>query len=210
MKEALQQHYGFILEPELLREIEIYGRLVKIEQNQIVIDIDERLSAMPLLLNGAVKILREDEHGDELVLYYIEKGDTCAMTINCCVGTHKSKIRAIAETDTELVMVPIDKIDHWLAVYKSWRDFILKSYHARMMELLETVDTLAFMNLDERLLKYLRDKTKLVNDAMLHITHQEIASDLHTSRVVISRLLKRLELEGKIKMYRTNIKVLDV
>lgn len=210
MKEALKLHYGFILEPELLREIGIYGTFVKVEQNQIVIDIGERITAIPLLLNGAVKILREDVNGEELVLYYIEKGDTCAMTINCCVGTHKSKIRAIAETDTELIMVPVDKMDHWLTVYKSWRDFILVSYHARMMELLETVDTLAFMNLDERLLKYLRDKTKVVKEDMLHITHQEIASDLNTSRVVISRLLKRLELEGKIKMYRTNVKVLDV
>lgn len=163
---------------------------------------------MPLLLTGSIKILREDADGDELLLYFLEKGDTCAMTFSCCLGTHKSEIRAVAESDTELLMIPVAQMDVWMGQYKSWQRFSLDSYHTRMMELLETVDTLAFMRMDERLMKHLQDKAKVTHDYHIHTTHQEIAIDLHTSRVVISRILKRLEKEGKIKMHRNQIQVI--
>ena len=165
---------------------------------------------MPLLISGAIKILREDEHGEELVLYYLEKGDTCAMTLSCCMGQTKSKIRAVAETNVELIMLPKEKMLEWLGKYKTWQTYILQSYHSRMDELLEAVDTIAFLKMDERLFKYLKDKAMVVHNDVLHVTHKEIAEDLHTSRVVISRLLKKLENEGKIKLFRNSIKVLEL
>ncbi|WP_372946371.1 Crp/Fnr family transcriptional regulator, partial [Muriicola sp.] len=145
--------------------------------------------------------------GDDLLLYFIEKGDTCAMTLSCCVKQGRSNIRAVAESDVELLMIPVSKMEDWMGKYRSWRAFILDSYHNRMQELLETVDTLAFMNMDERLLKYLRDKAMVNHDDVIHATHQEIAADLHTSRVVVSRLLKKMEREGKIDLQRSQIKV---
>lgn len=208
MNEKLNQHYGYLFEESLLSEIESVGHQKKIAQGTVIMDIGETLTHMPLLFEGAIKILREDDKGDELLLYFLEKGDTCAMTFSCCMGQHKSEIRAVAESDTELLMIPVSQMEVWMAKYQSWRQFILDSYHTRMMELLETVDTLAFMRMDERLLKHLQDKAKVNHDEVIQTTHQDIAYDLNTSRVVISRLLKKLENEGKIEMYRNQIKVL--
>lgn len=206
----LNTNFGYLLEEELISEIEKVGILKSFKKNQIIIEIDDYIKFMPLLLNGAIKILREDQKGDELVLYYLEKGDTCAMTLSCCLGQTKSKIRAITETDVELIMVPKEKMGEWLGIYKSWQSFILQSYHNRMDELLEAVDTIAFLKMDERLFRYLKDKAMVTHNDVIHTTHQEISQDLHTSRVVISRLLKKLENEQKIALFRNSIKVLEL
>jgi CRP/FNR family transcriptional regulator len=210
MRVLLERNYGYLFEEELLNEIEAIGKCKLIKQGERLLDIGEDIKVMPLLFSGAIKILREDEQGDELLLYFIEKGDTCAMTFSCCMGTGKSEIRAIAETDTELLLIPIEKMDEWMAKYQSWRVFILDSYHSRMTELLETIDTLAFMKMDERLMKYLKDRAMVTNDDVIYSTHQDVAQDLHTSRVVVSRLLKSLENEGRIELSRNHIKVIDL
>ena len=210
MRETLKQQYGYLFEDALLVEVEAVGIYKRIPQGQTIMDIGEPITHMPLLLNGAIKILREDADGDELLLYFLEKGDTCAMTFSCCMGKNKSEIRAVTENETELLMIPVQQMEVWMGKYKSWQQFILDSYHTRMMELLETVDTLAFMRLDERLLKHLQDKAKVSHDENIQTTHQDIALDLHTSRVVISRLLKKLEKEGKLEMHRNHIKVLEL
>lgn len=208
MNDTLQLHYGYLFEPELFEEIAAIGIFKKVAQGQKLMEIGDIITAMPLLLKGAIKILREDDEGYELLLYFIEKGDTCAMTFSCCMGISRSEIRAVAETDTELLMIPIQKMEVWMSTYKSWSKFILDSYHTRMLELLETVDTLAFLRMDERIFKHLQDKAKVTNDDMIYATHQDIAYDLHASRVVISRILKKLEREGKIELYRNQIKVI--
>ena len=208
MRVLLERHYGYLFEPELLDEIEANGKCKLIKQGERLLDIGQEITVMPLIFSGAIKILREDDHGDELLLYFIEKGDTCAMTFSCCLGSGKSEIRAIAESDTELLLIPIEKMDDWMAKYQSWREFILDSYHTRMSELLETIDTLAFMKMDERIMKYLKDRAMVTNDDIIYSTHQDVARDLHTSRVVVSRLLKNLEREGKIELSRNHIKVL--
>ena len=173
-------------------------------------EIGQYMTAMPLLISGAIKILREDSDGDELLLYFLEKGDTCALTLSFNRGQRKSEIRAIAELDTVLIMVPIQKMEEWSSKYKSWRNFIFDSYQNRLMEMLDTIDSIAFMRMDERLLRYLRDKQKLVQSDTITSTHQDIAYELHTSRVVISRLLKKLELEGRIKIQRNKIELIDL
>ena len=206
----LQEAYGFLFEKELLEEIAEYGSIRKIEAGERIIEFGDYVTGMPLLLNGAIKILREDGDGDELLLYFIERGDTCAMTLNCCMGQTKSEIRAVAETDTTMIMVPIAKMEEWTARFKSWRNFVFESYHSRLSEMLDTIDTIAFLNMDQRIMKYLRDKAKINGDETVQSTHQQIAYDLHTSRVVVSRLLKKLELDGKIKLQRNQIKVIDL
>lgn len=210
MNEKLRQHYGFLFEQELLEEIERTGTYASVSKGKVIIDIEQAITHIPLLLAGAIKVLREDDEGDELLLYFLERGDTCAMTFSCCLGSSKSEIRAVTESDTELLMIPVAQMDLWMGRYRSWQNFILESYHTRMMELLETVDTLAFMKMDERLLKHLQDKAKVTHDDMIQTTHHEVALDLHTSRVVVSRVLKRLENDGKIKLHRNRIQVLDI
>ena len=209
MKEILTESYGYIFEEALIDEIVKVAKFKEFKADDYLIEIGDYIKSMPLLLHGAIKILREDENGDELLLYFLERGDTCAMTLTCCMGQAKSRIRAIAETDGSLIMIPIEKMEDWLTKYKTWRNFVFDSYNVRLMEMLEAIDTLAFMKLDERLYKYLTDKAKVIGNTEIHNTHQEIAYEMHTSRVVISRLLKALEIEGKIKLHRNKIEILQ-
>lgn len=209
MKDILTQSYGYIFEEALIDEIAKVAVYKEFKADEFLIEIGDYIKSMPLLLTGAIKILREDENGDELLLYFLERGDTCAMTLTCCMGQSKSRIRAIAETDGEMLMIPVEKMEEWLTKYKTWRNFVFDSYNVRLNEMLEAIDTLAFMNLDERLYKYLTDKAKVIGDTEIKNTHQEIAYEMHTSRVVISRLLKALELQGKIKLHRNKIEILQ-
>ncbi|MEL1248909.1 Crp/Fnr family transcriptional regulator [Flavobacterium helocola] len=209
MRDILDQAYSYIFEEALLDEIAKVAVYKEFKADDYLIEIGDYIKTMPLLLTGAIKILREDENGDELLLYFLERGDTCAMTLTCCMGQSKSRIRAIAETDGAMLMIPVEKMEEWLTKYKTWRNFVFDSYNVRLNEMLEAIDTLAFMNLDERLYKYLTDKAKVIGDTEIKNTHQEIAYEMHTSRVVISRLLKALELQGKIKLHRNKIEILQ-
>ncbi|MFI8378279.1 Crp/Fnr family transcriptional regulator [Leeuwenhoekiella sp. NPDC079379] len=210
MNELLSLNYGHIFEPELLKEISEIGILKEVKEGDKLMEIGQYITAMPLLISGAIKILREDSEGNELLLYFLEKGDTCALTLSFNRGQRKSEIRAIAELNTILIMIPIQKMEEWSSTYKSWRNFIFDSYQNRLQEMLDTLDSIAFMRMDERLLKYLRDKQKLSNSNELQSTHQDIAYEMHTSRVVISRLLKKLELEGRINIQRNKIELLNL
>lgn len=210
MIEGLQRNYSYLFEDALLNEISKIGTYKKVPEGFTLMDIGDKIKSMPLILSGAIKVMREDENGDDLILYFVEQGDTCAMTITCCMGETKSEIRAVAETDTRLIMIPIEKMQEWMKKYPSWQSFILQSYHERMTELLEAIDTIAFLKMDERLYKYLKDKAMVNRDDHIKTTHQEIAQDLHTSRVVVSRLLKKLETEDKIKLNRNSIKIIEL
>lgn len=207
MLEILQQHFGHLFEEELLREINSIGVFKEIKEGEMLMDIGNYVTSMPLLISGAIKVMREDEDGDELLLYFLETGSTCAMTLSCCIGHKKSEIRAVAETDTQLIMIPVQKMEEWTSKYKSWRNFVFNSYQNRLDEMLETIDSIAFLKMDERLWKYLKEKVRINKSNIVLSTHQEIAYDLHTSRVVISRLLKSLEKQGKIELNRNAIEV---
>ena len=209
MQVKLQDYYSIVFEPELLKEIEKHGTLVTIKKGDLLIDVGSRITQVPLLLNGAVKIVREDDNGDEVVLYFLERGDTCAISFVNCLNKSKSKVRGVAEKDSEAIYIPVKKLEEWMATYKTWREFVIESYSSRLDEMIEAIDTLAFMKMDERLFKYLSDKVKIMRDTTLNTTHQQIAIDLNTSRVVVSRLLKQLENLGKIKLHRNKIEVLD-
>ncbi|QXP65972.1 Crp/Fnr family transcriptional regulator [Polaribacter sp. AHE13PA] len=210
MTSNLEINFGYLFEEDLILEIEKLGVSKSFKEDTTIIEVGDYIKSMPLLISGAIKILREDEKGDEIVLYYLEKGDTCAMTLSCCMGQTKSKIRAVAETNVELIMLPKEKMAEWLGKYKTWQSYILQTYHNRMDELLEALDTIAFLKMDERLFKYLKDKAMVTHNDVLNVTHKQISEDLHTSRVVISRLLKKLENESKIQLFRNSIKVLEL
>lgn len=206
----LKENFTNIFEDALIEEINQIGNLKEVKEGEKLIEIGDYVRSMPLLISGAIKILREDENGDELLLYFLERGDTCAMTLTCCLGQKKSEIRAIAELDTTIIMIPIQKMEEWTGKYKSWRNFVFQSYHARLTEMLETIDSIAFLNMDERLVKYLQSKQKVTNDSTINSTHQEIAYELNTSRVVVSRLLKKLESMGKIQLNRNSIRIISL
>ncbi|OZV67939.1 Crp/Fnr family transcriptional regulator [Winogradskyella aurantia] len=203
------QTFSYLFDEEILNNIEKVAKIKTFKKDDIIIDIGQELKFIPLLIRGNIKVLREDEDGNELLLYVLESGDTCAMSLTCCMANAVSKIRAIADEDVDVIMIPINEMHAWFQTNESWRIFILQSYQIRFDEMLETIDTLAFMKMDKRLYKYLIDHVKLSASTTLEMTHQEIAEDLNTSRVVVSRLLKQLEKEGRIELGRNKITVLD-
>tara|TARA_R100000935_G_scaffold58576_1_gene96325 strand:+ start:13505 stop:14131 length:627 start_codon:yes stop_codon:yes gene_type:complete len=208
MIQELKQYYGSQFEPALLEEINQVATFLEVPEGKDLIKPGHYIKSMPLLLSGSIKIMRPDNEGEELLLYHLERGDSCAMTMTCCMGNTKSEIHAVTETSATLLMIPISKMEEWSSKYKTWRNFVFASYHARMMELLESVDNIAFNNMNERLENYLNDKVKILNSKHIYSTHKEVAADLHTSRVVISRLLKKMEIDHKIKLHRSFIEVL--
>ncbi|MCF6180973.1 Crp/Fnr family transcriptional regulator [Lutibacter sp.] len=205
IKEKLSDYYSHIFEKELINEICELGTYRELTSGELIINIGDNMTHIPLILNGAVKVIREDKKGDEITLYFLEKGDTCAISFVNCINKRKSILKAITEKETEAIFIPVNKIDEWLKKYETWRHFIIDSYHVRLIEMVEAIDSLAFMRLDDRLYKFLSDKVKIMKDSVLKITHQEIADDLNTSRVVVSRMLKHLENEGKITIRRNRI-----
>lgn len=203
--EKIQEFYANQFEAELVQEIAEVGQLVQFKANDMLIDFQQIIIGMPLLLKGAIKIMREDFDEGELLLYFLERGDTCAMTMACCLGNKKSEIRAIAETDGELIFVPVAKMDAWIAKYASWRSFVFTSYQDRLDEMLRAIDNLAFNDTNNRLKNYLIEVASVNKSRTINKTHQEIAYELNTSRVVISRLLKVLEKENFLELNRNVI-----
>ena len=208
-KKLLKESFEFLFSVDLIEAIFESGVMYKVESGEIIMDVGDSIENTPLLINGAVKVLREDDDGDELLLYFLERVDTCAMTMSCCMGKSKSKIRAVAESDSTLVMIPVEKMSQWILHFDDWRAFVFESYSTRMSELLTSIDSLAFMNMHDRVYKYLRERVMVSKDSELNVTHQEVANDLHTSRVVISRILKSLEKEGRIALHRNRLEVLE-
>ncbi|WP_339896223.1 Crp/Fnr family transcriptional regulator [uncultured Algibacter sp.] len=205
--DLLQQKFAHTLDEDLITEISKNGIFKNFKKDDIIIDINQSLNFIPLLLTGDIKIIREDSDGNELLIYFLEAGETCTMSLTCCLGTTKSKIRAVAEKDSSLVMIPVQNMQTWFHNNASWRNFILQSYQIRFDEMLEAIDSLAFMKMDERLYKYLKNMAMVDESKTISIKHQDIAEDLNTSRVVVSRLLKKLENENKIKLGRNKIEV---
>jgi len=205
----LYERFSYLFEPELINEICANGQLRTFKEDEVLVDIGDTITHMPLVVSGSVKIMTEDKEGAELLLYYLELGDTCTVTLNCCTNKSKSTIRATAETQTELLFVPVSFMEEWMVKYKSWRNFILDSYNSRLNEMVSAIDNIVFNSLEERLVKYLRDKAWITKSATLDISHQQIANDLHSSRVVISRLMKKLEKDGIIAQARQRVDFLE-
>jgi CRP/FNR family transcriptional regulator len=202
-----QQVFPDIYERETVEAILEIGKLKKIKADDWMLDIGDPILYMPLLLKGQLRVLREDAEGHELLIYYIRSGETCAMSLICCSGNAVSNVRAVAEEDSELLLLPIQIIDEWTTKYPSFKSFILKTYQKRFEELLNTIDSIAFHNLDDRLSQLLKQKSEK-EGSELKTTHQELANQLNSSREVISRLLKQMERKGKIQMGRNKITLL--
>ena len=210
IEEKLKESFSSIFEKDLLNEIVEIGEFKTLKKGETLIDVDDEMTHIPLLVEGVVKIMREDERGDDIALYYLEKGNTCAISFVNCINRNKSMFKGVVTRDAEGIFVPVNMISEWLQKYETWRHFIIDSYHFRLIEMVESIDRLAFLNLQDRLYKHLLDKVKIANDNNLVITHQEIADDINTSRVVVSRLLKRLENEGQITIRRNKIIVENI
>lgn len=197
-----------IFEPGLIRELNSKSKFISAKAGDVILDIGETVRQIPIIIKGSVKVSRIDDDGRELLLYYVNPKESCAMTFTCCMQQYPSEIKAVAEDDVEILAVPTVVMDQWLVKYPSWKSFVMKTIQNRFNELLRTIDQIAFQKLDERLIIYLKEKSKATNSTLINLSHQQIADELATSRVVISRLLKNLENQKKLLLYRNQIKLL--
>lgn len=204
----IQELFRHTFEPELIGELMQKAKHISIKEGSTIIDTGQIVRTMPVILSGSVKVSRMDEDGRELLLYYVNANESCAMTFTCCMQQHPSEIRAVAEEDVEMLTVPVKLMDEWLVKYPGWKSFVMKTIRSRFNEMLRTIDQIAFQKMDERLVRYLREKSKATGSSLINLSHEQIATELATSRVVISRLLKKLENEKKLLLYRHQIKLL--
>jgi CRP/FNR family transcriptional regulator, anaerobic regulatory protein len=197
-----------IFEPALVKEIYQFGDRKYFKEGDVIMDYGRYIRMMPLIIKGTIKVLRMDESGREILLYYLSSNESCSMAYSCCMEAKKSEVKAIAEDEVELIAIPYVKLDEWLCTYPGWKNYIMRSFNERFLELLKSIESIAFHKLDERLTAYLREKQRMSGSSVIKASHYLIAEELATSRVVISRLLKQLENDKKIILYRNEIKLL--
>lgn len=200
--------FKHLFEPQLIQEIQQFGVWQHFNEGDLIMDYGKYIRMMPLILKGTVKVYRLDENGNEILLYYLSSSESCSMAYSCCVEAKKSEVKAIAEDDVELIAIPHIKLDEWLCTYPSWKNYIMRSFNDRFIELLKSIESIAFHKLDERLIAYLKEKQRLTGSSVIKASHYLIADELATSRVVISRLLKQLENSKRIILYRNEIKIM--
>lgn len=203
------QKFDLVFEKELIQELKEKAHEVSVDSGTVILDYGEIVRSMPIVSKGIIKVYRINEDGDEILLYYVNSNESCAMTFTCCMEQFPSEIKAVAETDVEMLNIPITVMDEWLRKYSTWKSFVMNTIRNRFNEMLHTIDQIAFNKLDERLVNYLKNKSEATGSALLNISHEEIAKDLATSRVVISRLLKKLENDKKLLLYRNQVKLLS-
>lgn len=198
-----------VFEPELIKEFEEKVKVVEAKEGDKIISIGQTVRVIPFLLKGSLKVSRLDDKLNEIFLYYLNAMEGCAMTFTCCMQQFPSEVQAVAEEDVTFLAIPISVMDEWIVKYPTWKSFVMRTIRSRFNELMHAIDQLAFQKLDERLVNYLKEKSKLTGSTVLNLSHTEIANDLASSREVISRLLKKLELDDRLLLYRNQIKLLN-
>ena len=208
IKKILRAYYPQLSQDLLLDEIAEHGEIYQRERGSIIMDFGAYVKTLPLLYEGSLKIMRMNDKGEEIFLYYLSPGDTCASSFSCCMMQKKSLLKTEAEEDVSYIGVPLKFADLWMGQFPIWRNFIVQNYDKRLMELIETVDTIAFSKMDERLLDYLEKKAEVINSRKIPTTHQEIANDINASREAVSRLLKKMENDKVVKLGRNVVEII--
>ncbi len=192
-------------EPELISIMERESSFKSYKAGEVIMRKGQYIRSTVLVLDGRVKIYRENEEGGEFLMYYLQPGEACAVSMICAVQSEASEVMARAEEDTELLMLPIQLMDELMNKYKSWYQFVIRTYRSRFDELLTVIDNIAFRNMDERLEFYLQRHMRATGKNQIELSHQQIAEDLNSSREVISRLLKKMEQRGLVSLHRNMI-----
>lgn len=181
------------------------GTIKLYKEGEIIMNENSYIRAIPIVLTGSIRVMRVDEEGREILLYYIRPGESCIMSFLGGIHSETSKVKAVAEEDVEILFIPIEKAGMLIKDNSEWLDYIFRLYHKRFEELLSVVNEVAFKKMDDRILHFLKEKQKLTGSNEIAITHQELSEELGTSRVVVSRLLKQMEGEGMVKLGRNKI-----
>ncbi|WP_163709799.1 Crp/Fnr family transcriptional regulator [Mangrovibacterium lignilyticum] len=198
---SLEKRFPFF-EKELIAEMHQNSIVQEFNPGDEILREGQYIKSFPIVLEGNIRIVRNDSEGRELLLYFLNPGEACSMALTCCVGEQQSNINAYAEQQSTIIRIPSDLLDHWMIKYPSWKTYIMYSYRKRFDELLETIDAIAFLGLDEQLSRYFYARFKATGETVFQGTHQEIANHLNTSREVVSRLLKQMEQKKLISLSR--------
>ena len=200
--------FSSVFEPALLAELESKSMLMKVSGGETIMKIGSPVRAVPLLISGIVKVSRVNDEGQEILLYYVRSGETCAMSFTCWMTAQVSSIEGVAEEDSVLLAVPGKVVDEWLLKYPTWKKFVMTTILDGFTVVIKSIDDIAFKKMDDRLIIYLKEKSKATGSSLINLTHQQIGDELGTNRVVVSRLLKKLENDNKLLLYRNQIKLL--
>ncbi|WP_281336060.1 Crp/Fnr family transcriptional regulator [Flavobacterium eburneipallidum] len=207
MNQNLQKKFPSFSTP-LIEDISANAIEQSFNAGHVLMKTGQYIKNTVLVLNGSIKIYREDEDGGEFLMYYLQSGQACAISMICATKSEKSQIMAKVVEDVELIMIPLPLMDKWMMQHRSWYEFVIDTYRSRFEEVLEVINSIAFKAMDERLEFYLKRNQKACGCSDLNLSHQEIATELNTSREVISRLLKKLEQRGDLKLHRNHIELL--
>lgn len=203
--ERLDNISEFKSSPEIKEKLLQYGMLKSFSEGDAILNENAYIKSIPIVINGSIRVLRTDEEGREILLYYIKPGESCIMSFLGGMHHDTSKVKAIAEEETEILFIPIEKVSLLIKEFPEWLDYIFRLYHKRFEELLEVVNAVAFKKMDERLLNFIKRKCELTKSHTLYVTHEQLANELGTARVVVSRLLKQMEEDGLVKLGRNKI-----
>lgn len=195
----------FSSSPELVEKLYQYGITKNYHQGDIILDENASIRSIPIVMKGMLKVIRTEEDGREILLYYIKAGESCIMSFLGGMHNEKSIVKAEIEEDAEILFLPVDKVSLFIKEHPEWLDYIFRLYHKRFEELLDIINAIAFKKVDERLLNLLQKKSELTGSETIHTTHEQLANELGTARVVVSRLLKQLEEDGRLKLGRNKI-----
>src|SRR5690554_3948540 len=206
--EELQQITEFKTSPELVEKLQQYSIQKTYEAGDIILNENSHIRSIPIVTKGILRVIRTEEDGREILLYYIKAGESCIMSFLGGLHNETSKVKAEVEEDAEILFLPMDKVALFIKDYPEWLDYIFRLYHKRFEELLEIVNAIAFKKVDERLLNLLKKKAELNNSKTIQTTHEQLANELGTARVVVSRLLKQLEEIGVVQLGRNKIVLL--
>jgi len=201
----LENIFEFKSSPEMKERLREYGIVKTFKEGDIILGENAYIKAIPIVTRGKVKVMRADDEGREILLYYINPGESCIMSFLGGMHQDTSKVKAIAEEETEILFIPIEKVGGLIKEFPEWLDYIFRLYHKRFEELLEVVNAIAFKKMDERLLNFIKKKCENTKSKTLNVTHEQLANELGTARVVVSRLLKQMEEEGLVKLGRNKI-----
>ncbi len=206
--EHLSEIAEFKSSPELVEKLNTHSIHKKYEAGSVILNENSHIRSIPIVVKGSIRVIRTEEDGREILLYYIKAGESCIMSFLGGMHNETSKVRAEVEEDAEILFLPINKVALFIKEYPQWLDYIFRLYHKRFEELLDIVNAIAFKKVDERLLALLKKKEQLMNSKTLSITHEQLANELGTARVVVSRLLKQLEDSGEVELGRNKIRLL--
>ena len=203
--ESLDSIEEFRSSPGIREKLAAYGVAKTFQEGDVILNENSYIRAIPIVSKGSIRVMRTDEDGREILLYYIKAGESCIMSFLGGMHHDTSKVKAIAEEETEILFIPIDKVSLLIKEYPERLDYIFRLYHKRFEELLEVVNEVTFKKIDQRLLNFIKKKAEVSQSTTLNLTHEQIASELGTARVVISRLLKQMEEDGLVKLGRNKI-----